>query len=85
MQGLAREGAPYNILTNGVRLGFIASGIHERWHGKTEKELQDRADLVPLKRGGDPDEVAALMIYLLSSYGSFITGQMIPLTGGDWL
>ena len=85
VQGLAREGAPYNILTNGLRLGFIASGFHERWHGKTEKELQERADLVPLKRGGDPDEVAALMIYLLSSYGSFITGQMIPLTGGDWL
>ena len=85
VQGLAREGAPYNILTNGVRLGFIASGFHERWHGKSEKELRDRADLVPLKRGGDPDEVAALMIYLLSSYGSFITGQMIPLTGGDWL
>lgn len=85
VQGLAREGAPYNILANGLRLGFIASGFHERWHGKTKKEMRERADLVPLKRGGDPDEVAALMIYLLSSYGNFITGQMIPLTGGDWL
>ena len=85
VQGLAREGAPHNILANGLRLGFIASGFHERWHKKTEEELRLRTDLVPLKRGGNPDEVAALIIYLLSGYGSFITGQMIPLTGGDWL
>ena len=85
VQGLAREGAPHNILINGVRLGFIASGFHQRWHGKSENEMRERAELVPLQRGGDPDEVAALIIYLLSGYGSFITGQMIPLTGGDWL
>ncbi|OHC75525.1 MAG: hypothetical protein A3G18_09375 [Rhodospirillales bacterium RIFCSPLOWO2_12_FULL_58_28] len=85
VQGLAREGAPDNILVNGVRLGFIASGFHQRWHNKTEKDMQERAEMVPLKRGGHPDEAAALMIYLLSGWSQFITGQMIPLTGGDWL
>ncbi|MDA1091455.1 MAG: SDR family NAD(P)-dependent oxidoreductase [Proteobacteria bacterium] len=85
VQGLAREGAPDGILVNGVRFGFITSGFHQRWHGKTEKDLAERADMVPLKRGGDPDEAAALMIYLLSGWATFITGQMIPLTGGDWL
>ena len=85
VQGLAREGAPNEILVNGLRFGFIASGFHERWHGKTEKDLAERADMVPLKRGGDPIEAAALMIYLLSGWAKFITGQMIPLTGGDWL
>ncbi len=85
VQGLAREGAAENILVNGVRLGFIASGFHERWHGKTEKDMKERADMVPLKRGGHPDEAAALMVYLLSGWAGFITGQMIPLTGGDWL
>ncbi len=85
VQGLAREGAPAGILVNGVRLGFIASGFHERWHGRTEKDMNERADMVPLKRGGDPDEAAALMIYLLSGWAGFITGQMLPLTGGDWL
>jgi len=85
VQGLAREGAPDNILVNGVRLGFIASGFHERWHNKTEADLRERADMVPLKRGGHPDEAAALMVYLLSGWAGFITGQMIPLTGGDWL
>jgi NAD(P)-dependent dehydrogenase (short-subunit alcohol dehydrogenase family) len=85
VQGLAREGAPDEILVNGVRFGFIKSGFHQRWHGKTEKDLAERADMVPLKRGGDPAEAAALIIYLLSDWAAFITGQMIPLTGGDWL
>ena len=85
VQGLAREGAPDGILVNGVRLGFIASGFHERWHGRTDDDMKARADMVPLKRGGHPDEAAALMIYLLSDWACFITGQMLPLTGGDWL
>ena len=85
VQGLAREGAPSDILVNGVRLGFIASGFHERWHDKTEADMKERADMVPLKRGGHPEEVAALVIYLLSDWAGFITGQMLPLTGGDWL
>ena len=85
VQGLAREGAPDNILVNGVRLGYIASGFHERWHNKSEKEMQERKKMVPLKRGGHPEEAAALMVYLLSGWAGFITGQMLPLTGGDWL
>lgn len=85
VQGLAREGAPHGVLVNGVRLGYIASGFHQRWHQRTEEQMRDRAALVPLKRGGHPDEAAALMIYLLSGWGQFITGQMLPLTGGDWL
>ena len=85
VQGLAREGAPHDILVNGLRFGYIASGFHERWHKKTAEEMKKRADLVPLKRGGHPDEAAALTIYLLSGWARFITGQMIPLTGGDWL
>ncbi len=85
VEGLAREGAPDGILVNGVRLGCIRSGFHERWHNKTEAEMADRIELIPLKRAGDPAEVAALIVYLLSGWAGFITGQMIPLTGGDWL
>ena len=85
VQGLAREGAPHSILVNGVRLGFIESGFHQRWLNKTGKDLEKRAELVPLKRGGHPDEAAALIVYLLSGWSQFITGQMLALTGGDWL
>ena len=85
VQGLAREGAPDGVLVNGLRFGFIESGFHQRWHNRSEAQMAERAGLVPLKRGGHPDEAAALMIYLISGWASFITGQMIPLTGGDWL
>ncbi len=85
VEGLAREGAADKILVNGVRLGCIASGFHERWHNKSEEQMRERIDLIPLKRAGHPNEAAALIIYLLSGWSGFITGQMIPLTGGDWL
>jgi len=85
VEGLAREGAKDNILVNGVRLGCIRSGFHERWHNKTDADMAERIDLIPLKRAGAPEEVAALICYLLSGWAGFITGQMIPLTGGDWL
>lgn len=85
VQGLAREGAPDGILVNGVRFGYIESGFHQRWHARTPEQMAERAELVPLKRGGHVDEAAALMTYLLSGWAGFITGQMIPLTGGDWL
>ncbi|MAF94206.1 MAG: hypothetical protein CMM60_00340, partial [Rhodospirillaceae bacterium] len=85
VQGLAREGAADGILVNGLRFGYIASGFHQRWHKRTEADMKDRAQMVPLKRGGEPEEAAALMVYLLSGWAGFITGQMIPLTGGDWL
>jgi len=85
VEGLAREGAPDNILVNGIRLGCIRSGFHERWHNKTDQDMDKRINLIPLKRAGDPAEAAALMVYLLSGWSGFITGQMLALTGGDWL
>jgi NAD(P)-dependent dehydrogenase (short-subunit alcohol dehydrogenase family) len=85
VQGLAREGAAHGILVNGIRLGCIASGFHERWHNKTETEMKQRIALIPLKRAGHPDEVAAFITYLLSDWSRFITGQMLAITGGDWL
>lgn len=85
VQGFAREGAPSGILVNGVRLGYIKSGFHQRWHGRTPEQMDERAALVPLKRGGEPEEAAALFVFLLSGWASFITGQMFALTGGDWL
>ncbi len=85
VQGMAREGAAHSVLVNGLRFGFIESGFHQRWHQRTPAQMAERAALVPLKRGGHVDEAAALMIWLLSGWSSFMTGQMIPLTGGDWL
>lgn len=85
VQGLAREGAGRGILVNGVRPGFIASGFHQRWQGYGEDTMERRVGLIPLKRAGLPEEVAALIVFLLSGWSQFITGQMFAVTGGDWL
>lgn len=85
VEGLARDGAPHQILVNGLRLGFVRSGFHQRWQGKTNKDLLKRAALVPLGRGADPKEAAALSAFLLSDWAQFMTGSMISLSGGDWL
>jgi NAD(P)-dependent dehydrogenase (short-subunit alcohol dehydrogenase family) len=73
------------VLVNGVRLGFIRSGFHERWQNKSQEDIERRVQMIPLKRAGEPEEAAALIAYLLSGWAKFITGQMFALTGGDWL
>ncbi len=85
VSGLARDGAKNKVLVNGIRAGFIKTGFHERWQGKTEADLKKRAQMVPLRRAGEPEEAAALIVYLLSGWSSFITGQMLSISGGDWL
>ncbi|MGC9065452.1 MAG: SDR family NAD(P)-dependent oxidoreductase [Candidatus Ratteibacteria bacterium] len=85
VKGLARDVAKEGILVNGIRPGFILSGFHQRWQGKKEADLQERINLIPLKKAGSVEEVAALILYLLSEWANFITGQMFAITGGDWL
>ncbi len=85
VQGLAKEVAKYNITVNGIRPSFIDSGFHKRWKNNTDSDLKKRQELIPLKRPGTTNEVASLCLFLLSNQSNFITGQMIPITGGDWL
>ena len=85
VQAMARDGAPHNIIVNGIRMGFIDSGFHKRWQNKGPKDIKLRTEMLPMKRPGTTLEVAGLIAYLLSDWGNFITGQMIPITGGDWL
>lgn len=85
VKALARDGAKDKILVNGIRPGFIFSGFHQRWQDKSIVDLEKRAEKVLLKRPGSPEEVSALILYLLSDWAQFITGQMFSITGGDWL
>jgi 3-oxoacyl-[acyl-carrier protein] reductase len=85
VKALAREGASHRILVNAVAPGLIDTPFHVERMGRRPAELTRRAALVPLKRMGTPEEVAHLIIYLLSSGASFITGECIAVSGGDWL
>jgi NAD(P)-dependent dehydrogenase (short-subunit alcohol dehydrogenase family) len=78
--GLAKEVAEEGIRVNGVRPGIIYTDIHAKG-GEPGRVDRVKAS-VPMKRGGQPEEVAAAIVWLLSSEASYITGTILDVTGG---
>lgn len=78
--GLSREVAAENIRVNAVRPAFIYTDIHA---SGGEPDRVDRIkDSIPMKRGGQPEEVANAILWLLSDDASYATGTFIDLAGG---
>lgn len=78
--GLAKEVAGEGIRVNGVRPGVIYTDIHAS--GGEPNRVERVKDAVPMKRGGDPEEVANAILWLLSDEASYATGTFIDVTGG---
>ncbi len=78
--GAARELAPRGIRVNAVLPGLIDTAIHEK-AGKPDR-VADMAPSIPLGRAGTPDEVARAILFLLSDEASYITGALLPVSGG---
>lgn len=85
VRGMAKDCAKLNIIVNCVAPGFIESKIHKDSMQRSAKEIEDRINLIPLKRAGTAKEVASTILFLLSSASSYIVGQSIAISGGDWL
>lgn len=79
----SRDGAPVGILANAIRCGVIDSGFSERIDGYDGERLRARTAMVPIGRAGRPEEVADTAAYLAGPSGSFISGQVIYLSGGE--
>ncbi len=78
--GLAREVAAEGIRVNSVRPGFIYTDIHASG-GEPGRVDRVKAS-IPMQRGGQPDEVAAAVLWLLSDEASFTTGAILDVAGG---
>ena len=76
---LADEFASDGITVNCVSPGSIRSASSAR---SGVDEDSRRAAAVPLKRVGEPDDVAGAVIYLASAAGSYVTGVTLPVDGG---
>ena len=78
--GLSKEVAEEKIRVNGVRPGIIHTEIHAKAGepGRVERLKEN----VPMKRGGQPDEVANAILWLLSDEASYITGTIVDVSGG---
>ena len=78
--GLAKEVAGDGIRVNGVRPGFIYTGMHAK--GGEPNRVDRVKTQVPMQRGGQPEEVAAAILWLLSEEASYVTGSILDVSGG---
>ncbi len=78
--GLAREVAGEGIRVNAVRPGLIETGIHAS--GGLPDRVRDLSHQVPMGRGGQADEVAQPIVWLLSDAASYTTMSLMDVSGG---
>lgn len=78
--GLAHEVAAEGVRVNGVRPGFIATDIHAS--GGEPGRIERLKPVIPMQRGGEPEEVAGAILWLLSEEASYTTGSFIDIAGG---
>lgn len=79
-KGLSVEVAANGIRVNGVRPGFIYTNMHA--DGGEPNRVDRLSSQIPMRRGGQPEEVAEAIAWLLSDSASYVTGTFINLAGG---
>lgn len=75
-RALAQETASRNVTVNAIAPGFIESDM------TSELPKDKLCEMIPMKRFGTPEEVAALVAFLCSDEASYITGDVISINGG---
>lgn len=78
-KSLAKEVASRNITVNAVAPGFIYSDMTEVLSDQVKEAALSQ---IPLKRMGQPEEIAETVAFLASNRASYITGQTILVDGG---
>lgn len=79
-KGLSLEVASEDIRVNCVRPGMIYTEMHA--DGGEPERVERLKNLIPLQRGGQPEEVAEAIYWLASDKSSFSTGNFLDLCGG---
>ncbi|QHV99279.1 3-oxoacyl-[acyl-carrier-protein] reductase [Spirosoma endbachense] len=78
-KSVALELGSRNIRSNAIAPGFIET---EMTGEINEKAIEEWKQQIPMKRGGQPDEVADCAIFLASDLSRYITGQVLQVDGG---
>ena len=78
-KSVAKEFGSRGIRANAIAPGFIET---EMTHALTEEQRAKWAEAIPLRRGGSPDEVAKVTLFLASDLSSYVSGQVINVCGG---
>ena len=80
-RNLAHEYGPHNIRVNCIAPGLIKTDFAKALWEDADM-LKKRTAATPLRRIGEPDEIAGAAVFLASRAGTFITGQSIVIDGG---
>ena len=80
-RNLAHEFGPHNVRVNCIAPGLIKTDFAKALWEDAEM-LKKRTATTPLRRIGEPDEIAGAAVFLASQAGSFVTGQTIVVDGG---
>lgn len=81
-KSFAKEGASRNIRYNCVTPGFIATDMTDALSDEMKKAYEDA---IPLKRLGDPKDIANAVAFLLSDEACYITGETLKVNGGLYM
>jgi len=77
-KSVAREVGSRNIRCNAIAPGYILTEMTAKLSEEVRKEWADR---IPMKRGGTPEEVAKVALFLASDLSSYVSGQVIQVCG----
>ncbi|NWK96127.1 NAD(P)-dependent oxidoreductase [Sphingobium lactosutens] len=78
----AMEGAPLGIRVNAIIPGQVQTAGTEEFSARTPDVAARTTDAIPMGRGGQPDELAQAIVFMLSDAASYITGTALPVDGG---
>ena len=81
-KSLAKETAARNVRVNAVAPGFIVSDMTSVLPAEVKEKMTEQ---IPLKRLGQGEDVAELVLFLASNASSYITGQVIAVDGGMFI
>jgi acetoacetyl-CoA reductase/3-oxoacyl-[acyl-carrier protein] reductase len=79
---LALEGARFNVRCNVIAPGFIETNMLEAVPDKVKEKI---IETIPLRRFGNPEEIAWAAAYLLSPQASYVTGSTLSINGGRYM
>ena len=78
-KSIAKEMGPRGIRANCIAPGFIATDMTEALPENVRQEWEKQ---IPLRRGGTPEDVAKVAVFLASDLSGYVTGQVISCCGG---
>lgn len=78
-KSVAKELGSRNIRANAVAPGFIITDMTAKLPEEVRKDWESK---IPLRRGGTPEDIARVCVFLASDLSSYVTGQTIHVCGG---